>query len=645
MKTQTRDTQQADTTWTHEHSAGLYGITEWGGKYFAVSPKGEVIVRAPVGDNRLEEVSLMEIVGALAERDLTMPVLIRLENLVDARVRSLNESFADAMRAAGYRGEFRGAFPVKVNQQSHVVQEIARFGEHYHHGLEVGSKAELLVALSVIRDRESVIVCNGYKDAEFIDLGLQAVVLGYKCFFVLENPDEIELIVKRSAQMGVEPLIGARLKLSTKVEGHWSKDSGERSLFGLTANQLVDVVDKMKQAGLLHCFRLLHFHLGSQIPNIRNIRTGLLEACRYYIALINEGAPLGYLDIGGGLAVDYDGTSSTSGYSRNYNIKEYCVDIVEAIQESFDQYDIPHPTIISESGRATVAHTAVLLFNILDVTRFEPRAIPDSLPEDAPESVVNLRDVIAGISPATLQECYHDIVHYRDQAQELFAQGEIDLRLRAVADDLYLAGLKKIAAIIPTLKRVPSELETLADRLADIYYGNFSVFQSLPDSWAINQIFPIMPIHRLCEEPTRQAVIADITCDCDGKLDNFTLMDGYSNTIPLHPFNPDDEYYIGVFLVGAYQETLGDLHNLFGDTNIASIRVNEDRSFDVVHEFHGDSISDVLSYVEYEPHTLLQEFRRKAEAAVKEGRINVAERQRMLGLFAESLRGYTYFEK
>lgn len=631
--------------WSARKSAELYGIDEWGSGYFGVSPEGEVVVRAPHNGAPGAAVSLMDIARGLQERGLDMPLLLRMENLVDGRLSTLNDSFAEAIKATGYQNEYRGAFPIKVNQQCHVVAEIARFGERYHHGLEAGSKAELMIALSTLQNRESLIICNGYKDAEFIDLGLQARKLGFKCFFVVETPAEVPLIIERSRAMGVDPLIGGRLKLSTKVEGHWSEDSGDRSLFGLTAIQLVDVVDDLRAAGLLHCFQLLHFHLGSQIPNIRSIRDGVLEACRYYIDLVAEGVPLGYLDLGGGLAIDYDGSSSNSGYSRNYSVQEYCVDVVEAIQQSLDPHDIPHPVIVTESGRATVAHTAVLLFNILDVGTFEPGPLPSELPEGSHEQLANLWQSIQAISPESLQECYNDVIYYRDQILDLFHRGDINLRMRALGENLYLAGLQRIAALLPEMKRIPAELETLPQQLADIYYGNFSVFQSLPDSWAIDQVFPVMPIHRLQEEPSRQAIIADLTCDCDGKLDRFAGPEGDTQTLSVHPVNEGEEYYMGVFLVGAYQETLGDLHNLFGDTNVASVRINPDGGMDFVHELQGDSISDVLSYVEYDPQAMFQQFRTTAEQAVRDGRITVSERQDMLSAFSESLRGYTYFER
>ncbi len=630
--------------WSARKSAELYGVDEWSSGYFGVSDKGEVIVRAP-GAEGDASVSLMEIVDGLQQRGLQMPVLLRLENILDSRIGILNDSFSQAIEASGYRGQYRGAFPIKVNQQSHVIAEIARFGERFNHGLEAGSKAELMIALATLTNRNSLIICNGYKDAEFISLGLQARKLGFKVFFVLETLSELQSVIERSRAMDVEPLIGVRLKLSTKVEGHWSEDSGDRSLFGLNTNELVTVIDTLRDANLLHCFQLLHFHLGSQIPNIRSIRAGVLEACRYYIELVGEGAPLGYLDLGGGLAIDYDGTCSTNGHSRNYSVKEYCIDVVEAIQESLDAHQIPHPTIVTESGRATVAHTSVLLFNILDVTHFEPTAMPDALPAGCHEMIENLWHTLSIIRLDNLQESYNDVMYYRDKIRDLFHSGDVSLRHRVLGENIYLAALQKIAAQLPNMKRIPAELESLPKLLADIYYGNFSVFQSLPDSWAIGQIFPVMPIHRLDEEPTRQAIIADLTCDCDGKLQRFATAEGESTTLPLHPINAGEEYYLGVFLVGAYQETLGDLHNLFGDTNVASVRINADNSIDFVHELHGDSIADVLSYVEYKPNALYEQFRKTAEQAVRDGVISVADRQDMLAAYSEGLRGYTYFEK
>ena len=635
--------QSQDREWNTDKAAELYGVREWGIGMFDVNKSGELHVTVNNGVNR--SVSLLDIADGLQQRDLAMPVLLRIENNLDAAITQLNEAFAQAIAGADYQGAYRGVFPIKVNQQAHIIEEIARFGERYHHGLEAGSKAELLVAMSMLRDRESLIICNGYKDEEFIDLGLRARQLGMKCVFVVETREEVSLIIRRSKELGVQPMIGVRLKLGTKVDGHWSEDSGDRSLFGLNTQQLIEAVDLLRNADMLQCLRLIHFHLGSQIPNIQNIRAGIREACRYYIDLVEEGAPLGYLDIGGGLAVDYDGSRGGSPHSRNYSLPEYCVDVVEAIQESLDPAEIPHPTIVSESGRATVAYTSVLMFNILTVSHFEPGELPHELPEDAPDEVRNLVALLDNISLKNIQECHNDAIYYLESLRMQFKRGEIKLRMRSVGEKYYLAALQKIVKLLPQLDRVPMELENLPERLADIYYGNFSVFQSLPDFWAIGQTFPVMPIHRLDQEPTRQAIIADLTCDCDGKIDRFAHPEGEQTTLMLHPVESEEEYYLAVFLVGAYQETLGDLHNLFGDTNVASVRINPDGSFDFVHELHGDAISDVLSYVEYDPNDLYRRFRDTAEKAVREGRISVPERQQMLGAFTESLRGYTYFER
>ncbi|MEZ5523364.1 MAG: biosynthetic arginine decarboxylase [Pseudomonadales bacterium] len=628
-------------SWSAQDAAELYRVSDWGAGYFSVSAKGELQV-SPFADDPAVCVSLVDIISGIRDRGMDMPVLLRIENLLDNSLSRLNEAFAAAIEQAGYQSCYRGVFPIKVNQQCHVIEEIARFGSRYHHGLEAGSKAELLVALANIRDDDSCIVCNGYKDQEFIDLGLMACQLGVNCFFVIETPNELPLILERSEALGVSPMIGLRLKLTTQVDGHWSKDSGDRSLFGLTTAQLIDIVDQLKLANKLDCLQLLHFHLGSQITNIRNVRSGLQEACRVYVDLKQEGAGLGYLDLGGGLAVDYDGSRSNTCHSKNYQLDEYCADIVETIMDILDPLGIEHPVIITESGRATVAHSSVLLFNCLSVTHFDPAPLSPELPEDSPELMKNLLWVLETVRPDNLQECYNDALYYRDEIREEFRRGEVKLRTTALAENLFLAILQRIVQCMPEARRVPAELENLHESLADIYYGNFSVFQSLPDSWAIEQVFPIMPVHRLGEKPTRRAIIADLTCDCDGKIDRF--IDGQS-TLPVHSLKDDEDYMLGIFLVGAYQETLGDLHNLFGDTHVVSARINRDGSYDFVREIEGDSIADVLNYVEYYPQALVERFRNTAEQAVRSGRISAAVRKQMMEAFSASLRGYTYFEK
>ena len=626
--------------WTIDDAATLYSLSDWSSNYFDISPEGEVEVVAP-GYDAPVRISLMDVVSGMRERGLDMPVMLRIKNILDHCITRLNESFANAIELTGYQNHYRGVFPIKVNQQCQVVEEIAQFGARYHHGLEAGSKAELIIALANLSNNDAYIICNGYKDEEFIELGLRARQMGIKCFFVIETPAELQIIIERSQALGIPPLIGVRAKLASEVDGHWSEDSGDRSLFGLSASQLIDVVDRLKEADMLDSLQLLHFHMGSQIPNIRNIRNGAAEAIRYYVDLAREGAPMGHLDIGGGLAVDYEGAHNSDAHSKNYSLDEYCADVVEAVMEALDPLGLPHPVILSESGRATVAYSSILLFNILDVTDFEPGPLPDACPESAAEQVHRLFETNEQLNFDNVQRSYNNASHYRDEVRELFRRGQLNLRERAMGENMYLNIMQRITALLPQMERVPHELESLHEELSDIYYGNFSVFQSLPDTWAIEQIFPVLPIHRLHEEPTRRAIIADLTCDCDGKIDNFI---GGEKTVALHTLNDAEDYYVGVFLVGAYQETLGDLHNLFGDTNIVSIQINEDGSFDFIKEMHGDSIADVLSYVEYHPDRLLEKFRNSAEQAVRRGVIAATARQEIMEAFSASLRGYTYYE-
>ncbi len=636
--------QKIHKQWTTGDSANAYGIKEWGAGYFDLSEAGEVIVRVDV-DGKPVSVSLMDIIDGLDARGFSMPVLLRVENLLDQQMSRLNESFRSSIAGNGYTGSYKGVFPIKVNQQAQVIDEMTRFGKRYHHGLEAGSKAELLIALAKLPSKESLIVCNGYKDPEFIDLGLQTTRMGYNVFFVIETPTELPTILDRSRTLGIKPLIGIRLKLSSRAGGHWQDSGGDNSIFGLTTGQVVDLIDTLKKEEMLDSVRLLHYHLGSQIPNIRDIRTAVRETARFYADLVAEGCPMGYIDIGGGLAVDYDGSQTNFVHSKNYNLDEYTWDVVEVLQSVFDEKEIPHPTIITESGRATVAYSSILLFNILDVTESRPGPIPETPPEDAPDSIRNLFEVRQSMTVRNLQECYNDAVYYREEVREDFQFGHVTLRHRALADNLFLDIIIGISRLLGKVKRVPRELEDLTGSLYDTYYGNFSVFQSLPDVWAIDQIFPVMPIHRLTEEPARQAILADITCDSDGKIDTFADLHDVRKTIPLHEMKANEEYYLGIFLVGAYQETLGDLHNLLGDTHVVSVRINGDGSFDFVREIEGDSISDVLSYVEYQPRELIELFRQKAEDAVRTGTISPQQRRAILSAYEESMRGYTYFER
>lgn len=629
----------SDATWTPRQSADLYGIDRWGNDYFGLSDQGLVTAKT-----LSTQVPLMDIVQGMTERDLQMPVLLRIENILDAQIYRLNTAFSHAIEKLDYQAPYRGVYPIKVNQQAQVVEEIAAFGARFQHGLEVGSKPEMIAALSTLTEPDSLIICNGYKDKEFVELGLQAVKLGFRCFFVIETPSELPIIIERSKQLNIEPLIGVRVKMTSKVSGHWNSTSGDRSVFGLSTSQLIQLVDRLKDADMLHCLQLLHCHLGSQIPNILEIRGGVVEACRYYADLCGEGAALTHIDFGGGLAVDYTGACSNDSQSRNYTLEEYCEDIVDTLKNTLEEYDLPHPTIVTESGRATVAYSSILIFNILDVTKFEPIELP-KVGNDEHQLLQDMREVLTYLTSQKVQECFNDAHFYRDEIRELFKRGQVDLRTRSAAENLFLEILQQINTILETMERIPVDLEGLKDSLADIYYGNFSLFQSLPDIWAIDQLFPIMPIHRLDEEPKRNAIIADITCDCDGKIDKFIGQYEPSNTLPLHEMKDDEEYYVGVFLVGAYQETLGDLHNLFGDTNVVSVRLNDDSTFDFVKEIHGDTIADVLSYVEYAPKEMALRYRNTAERAVKEGRITARERQHMLNTYNASMQGYTYYER
>jgi arginine decarboxylase len=630
--------------WTIDDSADLYGIQNWGCGYFGISDKGELEILGTPGDKN-SGVSLQKVVNGIKDRGMNMPVLLRVSNILEARIKLLHQSFRKAIKQTGYQGAYTGVFPIKVNQQQQIIEEICRFGEEFHHGLEAGSKAELIAALGTLQDREACLVCNGYKDREFVDLALYACRLGYKCILVVEMPSELTLITERSRALGIRPLIGIRMKLSTRANGQWTESGGDRSVFGLNTAELVATLDYLRQEEMLDCLQLLHYHIGSQIPNIRDIRAGVLEATRIYIGLVEEGAAMGYLDLGGGLAVDYDGSHTNYRHSRNYTLNEYCVDIVEAVGETLTAKGITHPTIITESGRSTVAYSSILLFNILDVTRFEPASLPSSPPEDANDMTKELMNIIKDINPKNLQEQFHDIIYYRDELRILFKNGRISLRERGIAESAFWQSMVAISKEVKRLKYIPDEFEGLDKALADIYYGNFSVFQSLPDSWAINQIFPIMPIHRLNEHPTRNAIISDITCDCDGKIEQFVDLHDERQTLPLHELRENEEYYLAVFLVGAYQETLGDLHNLLGDTNVVSIRITDDQHFEIVQELEGDSVADVLSYVEYNPAILRDTFKHSAERAVREKLITPAERKTIMNAFESGIRGYTYFER
>lgn len=630
--------------WSTEKSAVLYSIREWGGGYFCVGEQGDLMVTPEPG--RFDRaVSIPDIIRGIHARGLGMPVLLRVENILDSQIMRLNESFHAAISRLGYRGNFLGAYPIKVNQQQQVVDEITRHGAAYHHGLETGSKAELIAAMAMLRDNDALLICNGYKDEEFIDLGLYATKMGYRCILVLEMPGELPYIIERSRAIGVHPNLGMRVKLASQAGGHWSDSGGDRSIFGLNTTQMIEVVDRLRAEDMLDCLQLLHHHVGSQVSNIREIRAAVHEASRIYAGLVAEGANMRYLDLGGGLAVDYDGSNTNFLSSRNYSLDEYCVDVVEGVMTVLDEHGVKHPTIVTESGRALVAYYSMLLFNVLDVTRFEPDPLPEILPEGTSSQIVYMLEALNTLNIRNLQECFNDILYYRDEVRQLFNHGKISLRERAEAENIFWETIRRVRDLSRELKQIPSELKDLDRALSDIYHCNLSVFQSLPDAWAIGQLFPVLPVHRLNEEPTRKAILADITCDCDGKIDQFIDSHGLGRTLAVHEPKENEEYYLGAFLVGAYQETLGDLHNLLGDTNVVTIRIGNEGKFDFVNELEGDTVADVLSYVEFDPKQLLVRFRETAERAVRTGNITALERREIMQAYEAGLRGYTYFER
>ena len=634
--------RKSESAWTPQKSSELYGVDTWGHGFFDVNKKGHVTVRLE-DDEAQAEVSLFEVIDGLRDRGTHLPVLLRFRDLLHSRIAEINESFRKAIKDSKYRGEYRGVYPIKVNQQRQVIEEIAEFGKKYHYGLEAGSKPELIAALAHMHDPEAYLVCNGYKDEEFIDLALHAQKMGLRIMLVLEMPSELDLILERSRKIGVLPNLGVRVRLSTKGSGHWQDSAGDKSVFGLNASQVIAVVDHLKETGYIGCLKMLHYHQGSQIPNIAAIREGATEAVRMYCDLVKEGAPMGVLDIGGGMAVDYDGSHTNFHSSCNYSVAEYCTDIVEVVSQICDKAGVAHPNLISESGRAVVAYYSVLVFNILDVTSAQNSDSAPAIPENAPQNLMNIIEVNKVIRKNNLQECFNDAIYYRDQMRAQFFYGAATLRERGLAEAWFWHIVTRISNLIAELDDIPEDLRELSSTLVDFYYGNFSLFQSLPDSWAIDQVFPVMPIHRLDEKPRHRAVLADITCDCDGKIDRFIDKEDVAKILPLHDFRQGEPYYLAVFLVGAYQETLGDLHNLLGDTNVVGVHLEKGKPV-YTHEVEGDTVADVLSYVEFDPKELVTRFRNFAEKAVTEGRISPKERREILDLFREGLSGYTYFE-
>jgi arginine decarboxylase len=629
--------------WTVADSAETFGIKYWSNGYFSINDLGHVVCH-PQGAEA-GNIDLKELVDEVVRRGIGLPLLIRFSDILKSRVVDLHEAFKRAMTEYGYKGDYRGVYPIKVNQHRYVVEEITQFGRPYHYGLEAGSKPELLAVMGILDDEDALIVCNGYKDEEYIEIALMCSKLGRKVMIVVEKFSEIELIANTAKKIGVRPRIGMRIKLASKGSGRWEGSGGDRSKFGLSTREVVEAVRFLREADMLSCFELIHFHLGSQISAIRAIKNALREAGRYFVEIVKLGAPLKYFDAGGGLGVDYDGSQTNFTSSMNYTLQEYANDLVFSLQEICDAAGVAPPTIVTESGRAVVAHHSMLVVDALGVGEFDVGKAPEKLPENASRVVRNLFDTWRDISSKNVREAYHDALEYREEALSLFALGSLSLPERVVAEDVFWAICQKILKLVREMRETPEEFEGLERTLSDTYFCNFSMFQSLPDIWAIDQLFPIMPIHRLTEEPTRRAVLADITCDSDGKIDHFIDRRDVKNVLELHSPVPGDEYYVGVFLAGAYQEILGDLHNLFGNTNTVHVSLVPGGGYQIEHVVTGDSVTDVLKYVSYAREDLVARVRRFAEQAVRTSGMSLEETRSLLRMYEEGLSGYTYLER
>jgi arginine decarboxylase len=627
--------------WTAADSLDLYNIRGWANGYFSVNAAGHMSVHP--GGPGSPKIDLKELVDEVRERGIGLPLLIRFSEIIKGRVVELNEAFARAISEYGYKGSYRGVYPIKVNQDRHLVERLVEYGRPYHFGLEAGSKPELLAVMAMLDDEEALIVCNGYKDEEYVETALLASKLGRKIILVVEKPSELPLIREIAQRTGVKPRLGIRSRLSARGSGHWEASAGDRSKFGLAGRDLLNAVAYLREHRMLDSFELLHFHLGSQISSIRAVKDALREAAQVYVNLVKMGAPLAYLDVGGGLGVDYDGSQTNFASSLNYTLQEYANDIVFGVMEVCDPADVPHPILVSESGRATVAHHAALIIEVLGVAEFAVGKLPAKRPAEAELPLRNLFDAYREVSRKNLLEVYHDAIGYRDECLSLFNLGHLSLEHRGLAEDLFWAICQKILKVTRSLPELPEELEGLERALADTYFCNFSVFQSVPDSWAIDQLFPVVPIHRLNEEPGNRAVLADITCDSDGKIDHFIDRRDVKNVLELHAFN-GEPYYLGIFLVGAYQEILGDLHNLFGDTNTVHVSLDAEEGYRIDDVVSGDSVSDVLRYVRYDRNDLVARVRHAAELAFRAKRMTLEESRQLLRRYEEGLAGYTYLE-
>ena len=627
--------------WTIEDSKELYNINGWGVSYFGVNEEGNVYV-SPSKDQTC--IDLKEVMNELALRDVTTPVLLRFPDILDNRIEQTASCFQKAKKEYDYKAENFIIYPIKVNQMQPVVEEIISHGRKFNLGLEAGSKPELHAVIAVQCQSDSLIICNGYKDQSYIELALLAQKMGKRIFIVIEKLNELEIIAKAAKKLNVKPNLGIRIKLASSGSGKWEESGGDASKFGLTSSELLEALRILDEKGLHNCLRLIHFHIGSQITKIRRIQTALREAAQFYINLHKMGYNVDFVDCGGGLGVDYDGTRSPSSESSvNYTIQEYVNDCVYTFVDAANKNNIQHPNIITESGRSLAAHHSVLVIDVLETASL-PRMSEEFEPTETDHQLVkDLYEIWDNLNPRSILEDWHDAEQIREEALDLFAHGIVDLKTRAEIEGRYWSICREINTLTKQLKHVPEELRKMDKLLADKYFCNFSLFQSLPDSWAIDQLFPILPIQRLDERPTRNATLQDITCDSDGKIANFVTNRHISHVLPVHQLKKTEQYYLGVFLVGAYQEILGDMHNLFGDTNAVHISVKDGR-YHIDQIIDGETVEEVLDYVQYNPKKLVRQLEIWVAKSVKAGKISLEEGKEFLSNYRSGLYGYTYLE-
>ena len=630
--------------WNREKSSELYGLDYWGAGYFAINEQGNIAV-TPKGDAG-PQLDLHSLVEDLYERGIQPPILIRLPDLVQKRIEVMSSCFHSAINESGYKGQYTGVYPIKVNQQSHLVKEIVEFGKLSKLGLECGSKPELLIALALMDTPNALLICNGFKDEEYIETALLSQKLGKQTLLVVDRMAELEMILKAAEKLDITPRIGFRAKLNSKGSGKWVETSGARSKFGLTPSEIVSGIQHLKEKNKLSCLELLHFHAGSQIPSIQAIKDSLKEAARLYTEIAAMGANMKYIDVGGGLGVDYDASNGKSESSTNYTEQEYANDVVDILQSLCDEKGIEHPNIITEAGRALVAHTSVLVFNVLGSNEVARHDCNFDVTQSDSRLVRDLYEMYQGLDAQNLNEYYNDLIEKKRDTMNMFSYGVLDLSQRAKADDLYWALATKMVKIAKATEDAEDIFWELEKELSDTYFCNFSVFQSLPDSWALKQTFPILPIHRLNERPSNRAVLVDLTCDSDGKINQFIDTDEETTQsyLEVHKLNPGETYYLGAFLTGAYQEILGDLHNLFGDTNAVHVSINS-KGYCIDNVVEGDSVEEVLNYVEYKKPELIERIRKSSEESILKGTLSKREAKLLLNHYQQSLSGYTYLEE